>query len=74
MAVGFDNPKVTVYVQDAIEFLKGVQDKYDVIITDCSDPVGPAVALYKEPFFHQMEKALKPEGILSMQGILSLLA
>ena len=68
MAVGFDNPKVKVYVEDAMDFLVKAQVKYDIIITDCSDPIGPAEGLYKKEYFQLIQSALRPDGIMSMQG------
>ena len=38
MAVGFDSPKLTVFVGDGFEYLKQHKDYFDVIITDSSDP------------------------------------
>ena len=40
MAVGFENPKVTIFIQDGGEFVKERKETYDVIITDSTDPVG----------------------------------
>jgi spermidine synthase len=40
MAIGFDNPKVSVHIGDGFEFLKDKVNSFDIIITDASDPVG----------------------------------
>ena len=40
MAVGFDNPKVKVHIQDGAEFMSEKKEMFDVIITDSSDPIG----------------------------------
>ena len=40
MAVGFDNPKVKVYIQDGMKFMLQNKKTFDVVITDSSDPVG----------------------------------
>lgn len=69
MAAGFQHPKVTVYIGDGFEYLKENQNSYDVIITDSSDPVGPAEALFQESFYGLMHKALLPGGIICTQGI-----
>lgn len=45
MAVGFDNPKVTIFIQDGGEFVKERKESYDVIITDSTDPVGSKYSL-----------------------------
>merc|ERR1719223_629494 len=42
MAAGFSHPKVNLVIGDGFEYLKNHTGTYDVIITDSSDPVGPA--------------------------------
>nr|AIZ03432.1 spermidine synthase [Mayetiola destructor] len=68
MACGFDSPKVTLTVGDGFEFMKQHSGQFDVIITDSSDPVGPAESLFQEPYFVLMKNALKPNGIICSQG------
>ena len=40
MAMGYSDPRVHVHVQDGAEFMLHHKDKFDVIITDSSDPIG----------------------------------
>lgn len=40
MAVGFNDPKVHLFIEDGFKFMQQRQNQYDVIITDSSDPVG----------------------------------
>ncbi|XP_031553875.1 spermidine synthase-like [Actinia tenebrosa] len=44
------------------------ENEFDVIITDSSDPIGPAAALFEKPYYELMKKALKPDGLLCCQG------
>ncbi|CDP05080.1 unnamed protein product [Coffea canephora] len=65
LAVGFDDPRVHLHVGDAAEFLRSASEgKYDAIIVDSSDPVGPAQELVERPFFQTIAKALRPGGVL----------
>ncbi|XP_076019591.1 spermidine synthase [Genypterus blacodes] len=68
MAKGFFSPKLTLNVGDGFEFMKQNQDAFDVIITDSSDPVGPAESLFKESYYQLMKTALRKGGILCCQG------
>lgn len=68
MAVGFQHPKVKVHIGDGFAYLKENEGSYDVIITDSSDPVGPAESLFQETFYDLMRKALLPGGIICTQG------
>jgi spermidine synthase len=40
MAVGFNSNKLDVHIGDGCEFMRLHQNKFDLIITDCSDPAG----------------------------------
>ncbi|XP_023943285.2 spermidine synthase [Bicyclus anynana] len=68
MAVGFESKKLTLHVGDGFEFMKNHSHEFDVIITDSSDPVGPAVNLFQENYFALMKSALKPNGIVCSQA------
>ncbi|KAI9298786.1 spermidine synthase [Neoconidiobolus thromboides FSU 785] len=68
MAVGFQHPKVKVHLGDGFPFLESHLGTYDVIITDSSDPVGPAESLYQARYYELMKNALTPGGIISTQG------
>merc|ERR1712035_261362 len=68
MAKGFFSPKLTLHVGDGFEFMKQNQDAFDIIITDSSDPVGPAESLFKESYYQLMKAALRNGGILCSQG------
>ncbi|XP_072938668.1 spermidine synthase [Epargyreus clarus] len=68
MAVGFNSEKLTLHVGDGFEFMKNHSQEFDVIITDSSDPVGPAVSLFQENYFALMKSALRPNGIVCSQA------
>lgn len=68
LACGFDDPRVTVHIEDGNEFLSQRQQAYDVIIVDSSDPIGPGEALFEKPFYEKLKQALKPGGVVATQG------
>ncbi|CAK9819916.1 Spermidine synthase [Anthophora quadrimaculata] len=68
MGVGLNHPKVTLNVGDGFQFLKQHTGEFDIIITDSSDPVGPAECLFQESYFNLMKSALKPGGIVCSQA------
>lgn len=67
-----DNPRLEVAVTDGIEYLKTHLGQFDVIITDSSDPIGPAQQLYDSSFYTLLKAALKPNGIVASQGSITL--
>jgi len=68
LSCGYDDPRVTVKVMDGNIFMGENPGTFDVIITDSSDPVGPASVLFETPFYNAMYKALAPGGIVCTQG------
>ncbi|KAI4304959.1 hypothetical protein MLD38_040412 [Melastoma candidum] len=69
VAIGFDDPRVTLHIGDGVAFLKAVPEgKYDAIIVDSSDPIGPAQELFEKPFFESLAKALRPGGVICTQA------
>ncbi|KAJ1737039.1 putrescine aminopropyltransferase [Coemansia sp. Benny D160-2] len=68
MSISYSDPKVSVHIGDGFEFLKNKKDYFDVIITDSSDPVGPAESLYQAHYYELMRDALRAGGIVSTQG------
>lgn len=61
------NPKLTVKVGDGIAFMQEAENFYDVIIVDCSDPVGPGEGLFTSSFYQDTYKALKEDGLFVQQ-------
>jgi len=72
MSVGFQHPKVKTIVGDGFEFLKERKNEFDVIITDSSDPDGPAESLFQESYFSLLNGALRDGGIVTTQGKIAL--
>ncbi|MGE1062689.1 polyamine aminopropyltransferase [Megasphaera paucivorans] len=62
-----NNPKLTVKVGDGIGFMAQAEAYYDVIIVDCSDPIGPGEGLFTYEFYKNTYKALKPDGLFVQQ-------
>ena len=68
LAMGYDDPRVTVRVMDGAKFMDDNREAFDVIITDSSDPVGPAGVLFETPFYRAMHGSLREGGIVCTQG------
>ncbi|MFD2115551.1 polyamine aminopropyltransferase [Paenibacillus yanchengensis] len=62
------DPRVNFIFADGVAFVKSVKEKYDVIIVDSSDPVGPAVQLFESAFYENLHRALHDGGIMVCQS------
>lgn len=70
LSKAFSHPKLELHICDGFEFLKRNKNQFDVIITDSSDPVGPAESLFTKQFYSLMKDSLNEGGILSNQGFI----
>ena len=69
IAASFNHPKLELLIQDGIEYVAAQESgKYDLVIVDGSDPVGPAEGLFSETFFENCKRILNDNGILVTQG------
>jgi spermidine synthase len=66
-ACGFDDPRVNVFFQDGMKFIRRHEDEYDVIIVDSTDPFGPGEGLFTKEFYGNCFKALKEDGVMVNQ-------
>lgn len=66
-ASGLDDPRVTCYYEDGLKYIRRVEDKYDVIIVDSTDPFGPGEGLFTKEFYGNCYKALHDDGIMVNQ-------
>ena len=66
-AVGYDDPRVKVHIQDGLRFIRRLSDVYDLIIVDSTDPFGPGEVLFTKEFYGNCYKALREDGIMVNQ-------
>lgn len=62
-----DDPKVNLYFEDGLKFVRRREDKYDLIIVDSTDPFGPGEGLFTKEFYGNCFKALHLDGIMVNQ-------
>ena len=63
-----DHEKMQLIIGDGVEFVKQTQEKFDVIIVDSTDPIGPAQPLFGEEFYQDVFHCLTDDGIVVSQG------
>ncbi|MGI6435178.1 MAG: polyamine aminopropyltransferase [Syntrophomonadaceae bacterium] len=68
LSTAFSDPKAEVMIADGIEYIKKNHDRFDVVIVDSTEPVGPAVQLFSPQFYKDVFAALKEDGLLVVQS------
>ncbi|MEM7251949.1 MAG: polyamine aminopropyltransferase [Pseudomonadota bacterium] len=64
----FDDPRVEVVIADGMAFVADTPKRFDVIISDSTDPIGPGEVLFSEDFYAACRRCLKPGGVLVTQN------
>lgn len=69
----FDDPRVNLVIADGVDFIvnnakSGNGEKFDVIISDSTDPEGPGEVLFTSRFYEGCKNSLNEGGILATQN------
>ena len=63
-----ENPKLNLIIDDGIEFVKKTGEKFDIVLVDSSEPMGPATPLFSLDFYKDVKRCLNERGIVVSQG------
>jgi len=62
------DPRMELIFDDGVKFVKESQEKFDIIIVDSTDPIGPATPLFGVDFYRDVHNRLSDNGIVVSQG------
>ncbi len=69
IGTAWDDPRLDLRFIDAIEYVKTSKDeKYDVVLLDGTDPVGPGAVLFDESFYRGCRRMLADGGVMTLQS------
>ncbi len=68
-AHAFRDKRLKIEIADAFEFLgrPSSQNRFDLVVGDRPDPIGPGTALFGKSFYDRVHSALKPGGFATFQ-------
>jgi spermidine synthase len=64
----YSDRRAELKIDDGAKFLAETSERFDVILVDSTDPVGPAAALISAEFLQHARQALAPGGLMAMQS------
>ena len=64
----YDDPRLNLVIDDGMRFVANTTEKFDVIISDSTDPIGPGEVLFSENFYQACHRCLNEGGILVTQN------
>jgi spermidine synthase len=65
---GLDDPRAKLVIGNGKEMIEKGTEKYDIILLDLSDPVGPAADLFQKKFHQDVYGRLNDDGIMVAQS------
>ena len=70
IAGDYSDPRIEFRIADGARFVteEAPEETFDLVIIDCTDPIGPAKSLYTEEFYRGLFRILKPEGRFIQQA------
>lgn len=64
----FEDPRAEIVIGDGIEFVAQTDRRFDVVLSDSTDPAGPAEVLFSQRFYEGVKRCLKTGGIFAAQN------
>lgn len=64
----FDDPRTNLVITDGAAFVEETSERFDVIIVDSTDPIGPGEVLFRESFYAAAKNCLTPGGVIVTQN------
>ncbi len=69
IGTAWDDPRLDLRFIDGIEYVKTSRDeRYDVILLDGTDPIGPGAVLFDESFYEGCKRMLADDGVMALQS------
>jgi spermidine synthase len=68
VAAAMEDPRLELLIDDGIRYAAVARERFDVVIVDSSDPVGPAEGLFSRGFYGNISRCLAEDGILVTQA------
>lgn len=67
-AGAFDDSRLQLVIGDGVAFVNETNERFDVVISDSTDPYGPAEALFSADFYTAIRRCLAEQGVFVAQN------
>lgn len=64
----FDSPRANIIIDDGCRYIENCTEKYDLIICDSTDPIGPGEVLFTSTFYQNCKNCLTEGGVMVTQN------
>lgn len=67
-AAAFADARLDVVIADGCRFAAETERRFDVVLIDSTDPIGPGAVLFTEAFYRDLARVLNPGGVVATQN------
>ena len=67
-AGAYDDPRTKIVIADGTKFVAETDERFDVIMINSTDPIGPGAVLFTKEFYADCRRALADGGVLVSQN------
>jgi spermidine synthase len=67
-AGAYDDPRSRIVIADGTKFVAETEERFDVIMVDSTDPIGPGAVLFTRAFYADCRRSLAEGGVLVTQN------
>jgi len=67
-AAALDDPRVEVALEDGVAYVARTKERYDLVLVDSTDPIGPAAPLFGGMFYDDVRRLLTDDGVVVSQA------
>ncbi|MEZ4337108.1 MAG: polyamine aminopropyltransferase [Sandaracinaceae bacterium] len=64
----WDDPRLDLRFADGVRFVEETDERFDVVILDGSDPVGPSEGLFGRAFYEGVRRVVGERGVFALQS------
>jgi spermidine synthase len=64
----FEDPRLQIVIGDGKEYVAASERRFDLIVVDSTDPIGPGEALFTPTFYADCRRLLRPGGVIVTQN------
>jgi spermidine synthase len=67
-AGAFEDERAHIVIADGMDYVRKTEDRFDIIISDSTDPIGPGEVLFSDDFYGQCKRILSAGGVIATQN------
>ena len=68
VSCALDDPRLEILIGNGVDYVLHTDRKFDVVLVDSTDPIGPATPLFNRPFYEGVAALLTSDGIMISQA------